>query len=151
MTLNSITSDSLSAADANLVPISRLAFLGDAVMELMVRESLVLHSDRPFRLLNAQKAGLVSAHAQAEASDRLLPMLDGEELAVYRRGKNSKHKNYPKTASALDYCKATGLEALMGFLYLKGDAARLRELFSVVVSAENFSPADGGSPEECDA
>ncbi|MBQ3140800.1 MAG: ribonuclease III [Clostridia bacterium] len=121
--------------DPNLVPVAKLAFLGDAVMELMVREHLVEHGEKPFRELNAQKSQLVNARAQAAAIDALLPQLSEEEFAIYRRGKNSKHKNYPKTASALDYCKATGLETLMGYLYLNGRQQRLLEIFSVIIGA----------------
>lgn len=122
-----------TAREVNQIPVTKLAFLGDAVMELMVREHLVENGETHFRVMNAQKASVVNAKAQSEAVDRLLPMLTEAELSVYRRGKNSKHKNYPKTASALDYCKATGLETVMGYLYLMEEKSRLRELFSVII------------------
>lgn len=110
----------------------KLAFLGDAVMELMVREYLIVSDNAPFALMHEGKTQRVCATAQAEATNRLLPVLTEEEMAVYKRGRNAKPRNIPKNATPADYSKATGLETLMGFLYMSGRMERLRELFMLM-------------------
>ena len=74
----------------------------------------------------------VCCQAQAEAIQELLPMLTQEEQAVYKRGRNAHTSRTPKNATSADYHAATGLEALVGYLYLKGDLLRLRELFQKI-------------------
>ncbi|HIW74894.1 MAG TPA: ribonuclease III [Firmicutes bacterium] len=103
-----------------------LAFVGDGVYELMAREALVCRANRPNGDLHRLSVALVRAEAQSAAMDLLLPLLSEEELAVFKRGRNA------HTARAGgDYHRATGLEALFGYLYLSGNIARCRELFSV--------------------
>ncbi len=109
-----------------------LAFIGDTVYELFVRESLVVEANRPVGELNRRKVKLVKCEAQAEAAKKLLPFLTEEEEAVYKRGRNAFTKNTPKNSSVADYHSATGLEALFGYLYLDGRVDRLRELFKMV-------------------
>ena len=109
-----------------------LAFIGDTVYELFVRESLVTEANRPVGELNRRKVKLVRCEAQAEAFKIIEPMLTEEELAVYKRGRNAFSKNTPKNSSVADYHCATGVEALFGYLYLKGSVDRLRELFAVI-------------------
>ena len=110
--------------------IPALAYLGDAVMELFVREHLVsgglAHSDA----LNRAALQFVRASAQAAAAGRILPLLSEEETSWFHRGRNSKHLNYPKSADPADYRKATGLEVLFGYLHASGQQARARELFA---------------------
>jgi ribonuclease-3 family protein len=110
-----------------------LAFIGDTVYELFVRESLVTEANRPVSELNKRKVGLVNCEAQAEAVRRITPSLTDEELSVYKRGRNAFTKNTPKNSSVADYHSATGLEALFGYLYLSGRVDRLRELFEIVI------------------
>jgi len=120
------------------VPVIKLAFLGDAVMELMVREYLLTHKDAPFALMHKDKTRRVCATAQAAAVAKILPLLTEEELAVYKRGRNTKPHNVPKNATPGDYSKATGLETLMGYLYIAGRFERLKELFVYMQDAENL-------------
>jgi ribonuclease-3 family protein len=110
-----------------------LAFIGDTVYELFVRESLVTEANRPVSELNKRKVSLVNCEAQAEAVRRITPSLTDEELSVYKRGRNAFTKNTPKNSSVADYHSATGLEALFGYLYLSGRVDRLRELFEIVI------------------
>ncbi len=107
-----------------------LAFLGDAVYELFVRESLVRAANRPANALHGLAVRQVKASAQARAITKLMPLLDAEELAVYKRGRNAHPGHIPKNASHSDYHAATGFEALMGYLYLQGRIQRLQELFT---------------------
>lgn len=105
-----------------------LAFLGDAVYELFVRERLVREANRPANALHGLAVRQVKASAQARDAARLLPLLDEEELAVYKRGRNAHPGHIPKNASHSDYHAATGFEALVGYLYLQGRTQRLEEL-----------------------
>ena len=115
-----------------------LAYLGDAVLELLVRERLVSRGLCASATLNSAALGYVKASAQSEAVERLLPHLNEREEAVYKRGRNAGHgKNTPKSASVAEYRRATGLEALFGQLYLDGDAERMRELFALAYPDEN--------------
>ena len=104
-----------------------LAFIGDGVFELLVRERLVCEGNRPAGALHKRSVAMVRAEAQAEAVDRLLPLLTETEAAVYRRGRNAH-----TSRNSEEYHKATGLEALFGYLYLQGDIGRLQGLFQQI-------------------
>ncbi len=114
-----------------------LAFVGDAVYELLVRERLVGTGSQPANSLHKQAIGMVCAEAQAAAFTRLEAFLSPEEMAVLKRGRNANTTKVPKHASPADYRKATGLEALFGYLYLKGEIARVNEIFNYIESGEN--------------
>ncbi|MBQ9695223.1 MAG: ribonuclease III [Oscillospiraceae bacterium] len=107
-----------------------LAFLGDSVYELLLRDSMVRMDNRPARDLHAAKIRLVCAAFQARAADRL--HFTPEEEAVYRRSRNATGNTVPKHASAADYRKATGLEAVFGYLHLCGDRQRIEALFGQI-------------------
>ncbi len=113
-----------------------LAFLGDAVYELFVRERLVRAANRPANALHGLSVGQVRASAQAAVAQRLLPFLEEEELAVFKRGRNAHPGHIPKNASHRDYHAATGLEALIGYLYLMGRVQRMQELLALSQMAE---------------
>ena len=119
--------------------IPALAYLGDAVMELFVRERLVAQGLAHSATLNRAALQYVRASAQAAAADRLLPLLTEEETAWFHRGRNSKHLNFPKNADPADYRKATGLEVLFGFLHASGQQARARALFEAGYNFPNES------------
>lgn len=121
--------DRLVPMEVDLHTISplNLAFVGDGVYELMVRERLVCLANRPNKELHQLAVQQVRAEAQAAALDRLMPLLSEEESAVYRRGRNA---HTSRTGGS--YHKATGLEALFGYLYLAGRVDRVRELFSII-------------------
>jgi len=110
-----------------------LAHLGDAVYELMVRSWLCLHGKATNKGLHKAAITYVSAPAQAQRCQKILPILTEEEQDVFRRGRNSHTAAVPKGASVGEYHTATALEALFGWLYLKGETERLNELFSLMM------------------
>lgn len=123
-----------------------LAFVGDVVFELLVRQRLVADGDRPVGQLHNLAVAQVKAAAQAEAYHILEPLLDEEELSILKRGRNSHSVHPPKNAHPQDYRKATGVEALFGYLYLKGRTARVEELFAAIGQGQ---PTQNAEPEEC--
>ena len=105
-----------------------LAYIGDAVYEIVIRTIIVEKGNAPVNKLHHKASSLVKAVAQKEALEAILPMLTEEEGAVYKRGRNAKSYTSAKNASVIDYRIATGFEALMGFLYLMGKNERMLEL-----------------------
>jgi len=107
-----------------------LAYIGDAVYELVIRSLVVERANRPANELHHLTTGYVNAGAQAEALRKLLEsdILTEEERDVVRRGRNAKPATTAKNATRADYHKATGFEALMGYLYLTGQEQRMLEL-----------------------
>ena len=96
-----------------------LAYIGDAIYDLIIRTLIVKQGNSRPEKMHKRASALVKASAQAEMIERLLPMLTEEEHAIYKRGRNAKSYTMAKNATMLDYRKATGFEALMGYLYLK--------------------------------
>lgn len=109
-----------------------LAFIGDAIYEIFVRERLVCKGSRPVSELHRLSVQDVCCEAQANAVKKIEPLLSEEEAAIFRRGKNAHPGHVPKNAEQSDYHAATGLEALFGYLYLCGRAERMRELFGMI-------------------
>ena len=109
-----------------------LAFVGDAVYGLLVRETLALSANRPAGDLHAESIRMVCAAAQSRAAEKLLPLLTEVELSVYKRGRNAHTGHTPKNSSSSDYHAATGLETLFGYLYLCGQTERLRSIFEII-------------------
>lgn len=110
-----------------------LAHIGDGVFELLCRSYLCAKGGKNVGNLHRDTINMVKATSQAKFIDQLLPHLTEEELAYYRRGKNSHVHAVPKSASPAEYAKATGLEALFGALYLSGQTDRLNELFKLLI------------------
>jgi ribonuclease-3 family protein len=110
-----------------------LAYLGDAVYELFVRDMLVSESETNISELNRRAKNFVSAKAQAVLYHEVYEKLTGEEQAVMKRGRNLNAPSRAKNASVADYRHATGLEVLFGYLYSQGRRERLRELFQMCV------------------
>lgn len=108
-----------------------LAYVGDAVFEVYVRQRLVAGSSRKPHELHRAATGYVSAAAQAELLRRWTPLLTEEEAEVVRRGRNAKSGQPPRNADPGDYRHATALECLVGYLYYKGDRARLEQLIEM--------------------
>lgn len=106
---------------------ANLAYVGDAVIELLIREHLVLSGGKVGEL-NKEADEYVCAGYQSRVADVLAPLLTEAEAAAYRRGKNVRTNSLPKNATHIEYRKATGLEALFGYLYLTGENERLRFL-----------------------
>ncbi len=126
---------SLSAEKNILDTVSALglAHLGDAVFELMVRSWLCLHGKATAKGLHKAAVGYVSAPAQARMTERVKPLLTEEEQDVFRRGRNASPHTIPQHASREEYAAATALEALFGYLWLKGEKERLNELFEIMM------------------
>ena len=113
-----------------------LAYQGDVVYELMVRRRLIETTRLGVSALHRETVKRVCAHYQSQAMEILEPMLTQEELEVYKRGRNSHMGTVPKHAAIQDYRAATGLEALVGYLYLGGQDARLTELMALLMRDE---------------
>ena len=118
----------LSQKDLRQQPSLNLAYLGDAVHELIVRTVLLERSAGRVDQLNKAALPYVSAVGQAKMTEAVLPLLGEEVSAVYRRGRNAHTESKAKNASLQEYHKATGLEALWGYLYLQGRSDRVLEL-----------------------
>ena len=110
-----------------------LAHIGDAAFELMVRGHLVKGGLRKAGDLHKSTVKSVSAAAQAEAAEKLLPTLSDEEMAVFKRARNAKVNSIPKHSNPATYHTSTAFEALWGYLYLKGNYNRLNELFEKII------------------
>lgn len=111
-----------------------LAFIGDCIYEILVRETLVTDANRPVNDLHRESVNYVSAKAQTKAFEKISGMLTEEELTVFKRGRNAKVGHSPKSASEGEYHCATGVEALFGYLYLCDRIDRIKELFSEINS-----------------
>ncbi|MGN0150765.1 MAG: Mini-ribonuclease 3 [Clostridia bacterium] len=106
-----------------------LAYIGDGVYELYVRSRVIEeHSNLPAHKLHLHTVKYVKAHAQSNSIEALQNILTEEEASVYRRGRNAKSATVPKNANMVEYRRATGFEALIGYVYLTGDTERLNEL-----------------------
>ena len=110
-----------------------LAYMGDAVYELLVRRLLLGGTEKTVQGFHKDCVALVNADFQAAAVERLLPVLTEEELSFYKRGRNAKSAHTPKNKTEAHYHMSTGFEALFGYLYLKGDGERLEELFALAM------------------
>ncbi len=110
-----------------------LAHIGDGVFELLCRSWLCGHGGLTVGRLHSETIKLVKATAQAKFADAMRPHLNEEELALYRRGKNSHVHAVPKSCTPAEYAKATGVEAMFGGLYLAGKTERINEIFVTVM------------------
>lgn len=106
-----------------------LAYIGDAVYTLLVRTRLALEKGGKAGELERRANEVVSAHGQSVTLERVLPLLTEEEEDIFRRGRNAKKTTKSKNATAGEYVRSTGFEALIGFLYLTGRYERIEELF----------------------
>lgn len=124
----------MNSFDANQFSGLNLAYIGDSVYELMVREHILQKGNAPVNRLHKQTVAIVCATGQSKAVELILGSLTEEEISVYKRGRNANGNTVPKNANAQEYRRATGFEALFGYLYLTGQQLRLRELFDIIVS-----------------
>lgn len=118
----------LSKTDIRTISPLNLAFVGDGIFDLMIRAILVERANRPANELHKKKSAIVKAASQARLGEVLEEVLTEEEVTIYKRGRNAKSGTCARNASITDYRKATGLEALLGYLYLTGQEERLIEL-----------------------
>ncbi len=131
--------DKLDKKTARLLSPVTLAFIGDAVYSLYVREKLVFIKDDKGATLNKKTAEIVRASAQADFIEKIYHLLTEEEIDIYKRARNTKKGTRAKSASVAEYNKATGLEALIGYLYLTGSTDRLNFLlnYEEIETSEN--------------
>ena len=127
----------LSKQEIDAVSALGLAHIGDAVFELLVRSWLCSHGQSTSCHLHKATVSYVAAPAQAAFVDKLLPLLTDQERTVYKRGRNSHVHAVPKNATAGQYAKATGLECLLGAMYLAGQTERINELFVTIMEEEH--------------
>ena len=105
-----------------------LAYIGDAVFDLVIRSILVNRGNTAVNNLHKKTSAIVKATSQSAIAAAIMEDLTAEEKDIYRRGRNSKPHTKAKNASTMEYLEATGFEAVMGFLYLTGDMDRAMEL-----------------------
>ena len=122
----------IDKAQAKQINPVTLAFLGDAVYSLYVREKLVLSHENKTANLQRSSSKIVSAKGQSEFLERVLPLFSEEELEIFKRGRNAKKGTKSKNASVADYNRSTGFEAVIGYLYAIGDTARIGSLLSFI-------------------
>ena len=128
----------LEEQDARLKNPQVLAFLGDAVYTLYVRNLIVLNSDEKSGALHKISTKFVKAKSQSEAIEKLLPLFTENEMSVFKRGRNYKTQSVAKNSSVQEYHRATGFEAVLGYLYLSGQVERLNELLKLGVKYEDW-------------
>ncbi|MDD6038295.1 MAG: ribonuclease III domain-containing protein [bacterium] len=127
--------------DVRTVSPLTLAYIGDGIYELVIRTVMVAKTNTKAGLLHRQTSQLVKAQAQSQMMDILMDHLTPEEESVFRRGRNAKSPTMAKNATVGDYRRATGFEALMGYLYLTDQMNRLLELVQLAV--DTYQPDEG--------
>ena len=128
--------DSAPAMDPTQYSPLVLAYLGDAVYTLIIRSRQVFRENKPVDKLNREHIQYVQAAGQADLMRKIEGSLTEEEHAVYKRGRNAGTHSTPKNQSVGDYRTATGFEALLGWLYLRGETGRIAELLELGEHAE---------------
>ena len=113
-----------------------LAYIGDAVYELVIRTILVSQANVQVNKLHHRASSLVKAEKQSELVGILEPYFTPEEAHIYKRGRNAKSYTSAKNASITDYRRATGFEAVMGYLYLEGEYDRMLDLIKRGIAPE---------------
>ena len=140
--------ENLTKSEATQLNPVALAFLGDAVYSLYVRERLTLSGCGKVSQLQNVAAKVVSAKGQSVFLDKLIPLFTEEEADIFRRGKNAKKSTKSKSATSLEYNRSTGFEAVLGYLYLTGEEDRIKELlnaseekdFAAIAAPKPFKP-----------
>jgi len=130
------SSEPLNKTEAKQYSPLTLAFLGDAVFSLLVREMHLKTANKPTNSLHKESIKLVNANCQAEMIKKVLPLLTEDEEAIFKRGRNAHSGHVPKNQSDADYRYATGLETLYGYLYLIGDFKRILYIFNISTGEE---------------
>ena len=127
----------LTESEAKLVNPQVLAFVGDGVYTMYVRNVVALSSKAKSGELHKTTSSFVKASQQSHIIDRILPLLNDAEKDIFRRGRNYKTHSVAKNASVVDYRRATGFEAVIGYLYLTGNMEKLKNILEVCVKEEN--------------
>jgi ribonuclease-3 family protein len=131
-----------NTVDKRALPGATLAYMGDAALETLVRERLILDGQTQSGKMNKLALSFVKATEQSRAVDLILPHLTEEEQAIYKRGRNAHGISAPKSAGTGEYRRATGFEALFGWLYLTEQEQRMRLLFDLAFPKERAATKD---------
>lgn len=123
--------------DAKLLNPQVLAFVGDGVYSLYIRHKIITTNNITGQKLHSEVVNFVKAKGQSNFIDKLLPLFTEEEMSVFKRARNHKTLSQAKNANIIDYKRATGLEAVIGYLYLTKQIDRLNELLSYSVGEYN--------------
>lgn len=114
-----------------------LAYIGDSIYDLLIRTIIMSEGNIPVQKMHKKASALVKAQKQAKMMEKILPLLSEEETAVFRRGRNAKPHTVAKNAAVSDYRRATGFEAVMGYLYLSGNIKRIIDLMKTGLEEEH--------------
>lgn len=128
--------------DTRLVNVITLAYLGDAIYEVYVREYLIKSGYAKVEILQKKATNYVSAKSQDKIVNKLIDLnfLTEEEMEVFKRGRNYKRESHPKNTDIITYKNSTGFEAIVGYLYLEGKRERLEEMIKKIL--EEFNEKD---------
>ncbi len=124
--------ENLTRADARKINAVTLAFLGDAVYALYVRDKLVRTAEGKAGELQRTASKILSAKGQSALLERVLPLFTPDEEEIYKRGRNAKKATKSKNADAVEYARSTGFEAVLGYLYICGQNERIDALLSAI-------------------
>lgn len=133
--IESFTKNKLDAAQVRMIHPLVLAYIGDTVCDLFVRTYLIYTYDVPVHQLHVMSTSFVKAGSQSEALHKIEELLTEDEKYIVRRGRNAKSGTIPKNADVIEYRWATGLESLLGYLYLTGQEDRLYEIAGHILKA----------------
>ena len=126
----------MTPAEAKALGGLTLAFFGDSVYEVYVREQIVKLGTMPVDKLHKKAVQYVNAGFQSYAYDIIAELLTEEETEIFKRGRNATGNNVPRSSNPKDYRRATGMEALFGYLYLTGQNDRIKERFEKIYTSE---------------
>lgn len=138
----------LTKTDARVYSPLVLAYIGDAVYEVMIRTMTVARGNMQVHKMHRHDTGLLKASAQARMIHLLEPVLTEEEMAVYHRGRNAKSVTSAKNATMIDYRTATGFEALLGYLYLQENFDRMTDLVALALERIGELPGHQADMDE---
>lgn len=116
-------------ADPKTLNSLALAFIGDTIFDLLTRGMILAEGNAPVNTMHKKAKSIVNASSQSKMYAAIEDMLTEEELGVLKRGRNAKSHTSAKNQSIIDYRRATGIEALFGYLYLKGEFERIEQLY----------------------
>ncbi len=143
--LDLIDKSAYTPSDISMMPALNLAYIGDCVFELLVRSKIISENTSAVNILHKRSSSFARAGAQSEMYYNIIDFLKEDELSVLKRGRNAKSQTKAKNATVSEYRHATGLEALFGYLFLKGDTKRIIELFEICT---NKREKNSGEKEE---
>ena len=125
-----------SPQNPNTMNTLALAYIGDSVYDLHIRQHLVLTAPAKVNDLHKRATAMVNASAQAASFRQIQHILTEEELAIFRRGRNA-NSSPPKNANPADYRTATGIETLIGYIFLTGNIERLNQIMRAIINGSN--------------